>query len=144
MFSDWICMSLKQSKYNLTDLVNGLKLIVFRPGDTVFFQVSHLNLGAMESEPSVNGVCELLLSAMRNVIGPEGTILLPAFSFSFSRNEDFDLQETPGIRGEWSASYEFLEYFRKIQGVVRSADPIFSVAGQGPAAEKLLTRLPNT
>jgi aminopeptidase-like protein/aminoglycoside N3'-acetyltransferase len=137
-------MSLEKTNYRLADLVNGLKLTGLCPGDIVFFQVSHLKLGAVECGSSVKEVCELLLSAMRNVIGPEGTILLPAFSFSFPRNEDFDLQDTPGIQGEWSSSVEFLEYFRSLPGVLRSADPIFSVTGQGPGAEKLLTRLPNT
>jgi aminopeptidase-like protein len=81
---------------------------------------------------------------MREVVGPEGTILLPAFSFSFHRNEDFDVQATPIIEGAWSSSLEFLEYFRRLPGVVRSADPIHSVTGLGPTAEKLLTGLPNT
>jgi aminopeptidase-like protein/aminoglycoside N3'-acetyltransferase len=81
---------------------------------------------------------------MREVIGPEGTMLLPAFSFSFARNENFDPRHTPVIAGAWSSSADFLEYFRSLPEVVRSADPIFSVTGLGPMAEKLLTRLPNT
>ncbi len=125
------------SKGNLgrTDLVNGLKLIGLRPGDIVFFQVSHLTLGPLECGSFKKEVCELLYSAMREVIGPEGTMLLPAFSFSFYRNEDFDVEATPSIQGAWSSSLEFLEYFRRLPGVVRSADPILSVAGLGPRAE---------
>ncbi len=141
---EWICMSPRETNHSVTDLVDGLKLTGLRPGDIVFFQVSHLKLGAVECGSSVKEVCELLFSAMRDVIGPEGTMLLPAFSFSFPENEDFDSQATPSIQGEWSSSLEFLEYFRSLPGVVRSADPIFSVAGLGPMAEKLLTRLPNT
>jgi aminopeptidase-like protein/aminoglycoside N3'-acetyltransferase len=137
-------MSSRETNYSLADLADGLKLTGLRPGDIVFFQVSHLKLGAVECGSSVKEVCELLFSAMRDVIGPEGTMLLPAFSFSFPENEDFDSQATPSIQGEWSSSWEFLEYFRGLPGVVRSADPIFSVAGLGPMAEKLLTRLPNT
>ena len=113
-------------------------------GDLVFFQVSHLTLGQVEGESCGKQLCELLYSAMREVIGPDGTMLLPAFSFSFSKNEDFDAQSTPCIEGTWSSSLEFLEYFRCLPGVFRSADPILSVAGLGPGAEKLLTRLPNT
>lgn len=137
-------MSPRKTNYSLTDLVNGFKLTGLRPGDIVFFQVSHLKLGAVECGSSVKDVCDLLLSAMRDAIGSEGTMLLPAFSFSFPGNEDFDPQATPSIPGEWSSSLEFLEYFRSLPEVLRSADPILSVAGQGPAAERLLTRLPNT
>ncbi len=133
-----------KTNFGRTDLVHGLKLAGLCPGDIVFFQVSHLTLGPVECGSSEDEVCELLYSAMQEVIGPEGTMLVPAFSFSFLRNEDFDLQTTPSIQGAWSSSLDFLEYFRGLPGGVRSADPILSVAGLGPRAEQLLTRLPNT
>jgi aminopeptidase-like protein/aminoglycoside N3'-acetyltransferase len=138
--------STSQSKpnYGRTDLVNALKRTGLKPGDIGFFHVSHLALGPVECESSSNGVCELLYSAMREVITPEGTILLPAFSFSFFGNDDFDVEATPSVAGTWSSSLDFLEYFRRLPGVVRSADPIHSVAGLGPMAEELLTQLPNT
>ncbi len=71
-------------------------------------------------------------------------MLLPTFSFSFYRNEDFDSQATPSIQGAWSSSAGVSRVLPQPPGVVRSADPIFSVAGLGPRAEELLTRLPNT
>jgi aminopeptidase-like protein/aminoglycoside N3'-acetyltransferase len=137
-------MSTIKPDYGTIDLVKALKLTGLCPGDVVFFQVSHLNLGQPGCGSTESGVDELLNSAMREVIGPEGTMLSPAFSFSFCKNEDFDVQATPSIRGAWSSSDEFLEYFRRLPGVVRSADPIMSVAGLGPMAEKLLSGLPNT
>jgi aminopeptidase-like protein/aminoglycoside N3'-acetyltransferase len=139
-----IYMSPRGTNYSRADLVNGLRLTGLGLGDVVFFQVSHRILGLAEGGTSEKELCELLYSAMRKVIGPEGTMLLPAFSFSFPRNEEFDTQTTPSIQGGWSSSLEFLEYFRRLPWVVRSADPIHSVAGLGPQAEKLLTRLPNT
>jgi aminopeptidase-like protein/aminoglycoside N3'-acetyltransferase len=71
-------------------------------------------------------------------------MLLPAFSFSFCRNETFNPQATSAVPGGWSSSVEFLEFFRRRPGVVRSVDPILSVAGLGPQAKHLLTRLPDT
>ena len=133
-----------ETQYSQTDLVNGLRMAGLCSGDIVFFQVSHLTLGPAECGSSGREVCESLYSAMREVIGDEGTMLLPAFSMSFYRNENFDTQTTPSIQGGWSSSLEFLEYFRRLPEVVRSADPMLSVAGLGPLAEKLLTRLPNT
>jgi aminopeptidase-like protein/aminoglycoside N3'-acetyltransferase len=137
-------MCLDKEDYAWTDLVNGLRLTGLCPGDTVFFQVSHLTLGSVACVSSEQEMCEFLYSAIREVIGTEGTVLLPAFSLSFYRNEDFDARETPSVQGPWSSSLTFLEYFRHRCGVVRSNDPIFSVAGVGPQAERLLTRLPNT
>jgi aminopeptidase-like protein/aminoglycoside N3'-acetyltransferase len=137
-------MSLNKSDYRQADLVNGLKLTGLRPGDTVFFQISHLALGSGGGRASERDAWEMLYSAMREAVGPEGTVLLPAYSYSFCRNEVFDAETTPSIQGAWSSSQEFLEYFRRLPGAVRSADPILSVAGLGPKAEQLLTRLPNT
>jgi aminopeptidase-like protein/aminoglycoside N3'-acetyltransferase len=141
---DNIYVSPRETTYTRADLVNGLKQTDLCSGDVVFFQVSHLTLGPSECGFFGKEVCELLYSAIREVIGPEGTVLLPTFSLSYYRNEEFDAQTTPSIQGGWSSSLEFLEYFRHLPGVVRSADPIHSVAGLGPQADKLLTRLPNT
>jgi aminopeptidase-like protein/aminoglycoside N3'-acetyltransferase len=134
----------RDAHYGWVDLVEGLKQTGLCRGDIVFFQISHITLGTPEFGDSGLGANELLYSAMREVIGPEGTLLLPAYSFAFDRNADFDIKITPSIEGTWSSSLEFLEYFRHLPGVVRSADPIFSAAGLGPQAQRLLTQLPNT
>jgi aminopeptidase-like protein/aminoglycoside N3'-acetyltransferase len=133
-----------KTNYDRTDLVNGLKQTGLLPGDIVLFQVSHLSLGPEECSASGREMCEFLYSTMREVVGSEGTILLPAYSFSFCRNEDFDVQSTPSIQGAWSSSLEVIEYFRSLPGAVRSTDPIHSVTGLGPGAENLLAGLPNT
>ncbi len=137
-------MMTNKKDYSTADLIDGLKKTGLLPRDSVLFQVSHLKLGAMDFGSFEIATPELLLRAIQSVIGPEGTILLPAFSFSFAANEDFDPETTPVVQGGWSSSSEFLDYFRGLPGVVRSTDPLLSVAGLGPMAEKLLSRLPNT
>ena len=139
-----ISVSRKDTNYSRAGLVSGLRLTGIGLGDVVFFQVSHRRLGIADCGSSTREICDLLYSAMLEAIGPKGTMLLPAFTLSFQRNEEFDPQTTRSIQGDWSSSLEFLEYFRRLPGVVRSADPNHSVAGLGPQAEKLLTRLPNT
>ena len=125
------------------DLIGALKQVGLCPGDIVFFQVS-LDLldltspGALSEES-----CSCILGAMRDVIGPAGTILMPSFSLSFSNNKNFDVESTQAIRGEWSTSLELLEYFRGSAGVVRSVEPNYSVCGMGPEADRLLKDLPN-
>ncbi len=54
-------MSPIETNYSRTDLVNGLKMTGLRPGDIVFFQVSHFTLGAVECGSSERVVSELLL-----------------------------------------------------------------------------------
>ena len=88
--------------------------------------------------------CELLLNAIREVIGQEGTLFVPAFSLSFLRNEVFDPDHTPAVGGEWNTSVGFSEYIRRRPGVVRSMDPNFSVCGLGPEAARILRDLPAT
>ncbi|HEY4245798.1 MAG TPA: DUF4910 domain-containing protein [Lacunisphaera sp.] len=137
-------MSSSETNYTRLDLVNGLKQTGLQLGDTVFFQVSFHSLGQFEGRAAGIESCESLCSALREVIGPGGTMLFPAYSFSFLRHEIFDVQNSPALSGTWSASSEFLEYFLHLPGVIRSADPIHSVMGLGPNANELLTELPNT
>ena len=49
-------------------------------------------------------------------------ILMPTFTFSFCNREDFDVQNTKSAMGILT------EYFRKMDGVRRSVDPMMSVA----------------
>jgi aminopeptidase-like protein/aminoglycoside N3'-acetyltransferase len=139
-------MKLSSAKLTYTgaDLVDGLRRTGIHSGDIVFCQVSHDRLGSAACGPSKEAQYDLLLSALQDAIGREGTILLPSFSLSFERNEDYDLQHTPSVQGIWSDSLGFLEYFRQLPGVVRSNDPNRSVVALGPMAEKLLAGLPNS
>ncbi|HEY1576111.1 MAG TPA: DUF4910 domain-containing protein [Terracidiphilus sp.] len=136
-------MAESEVMFSQADLSGALKEVGLCRGDVVFFQVSQDVLGETHARLPGQQSCEMLLAAMREVVGAEGTILLPSFSLSFCNNEDFDVEATPAIRGSWCTSLEFLEYFRGQADVVRSVDPNFSVCGMGPHADKLLRNLPN-
>ncbi len=133
-----------QSDYALSDLIDALTEVGIRRGDTVFAHVCLDKLGQAQACSTPAQANELLLEALRSVVGREGTILVPTYTFSFCGQEVFDVQNTTTAGGPWSTSADFLEWFRKLTGVIRSADPIHSVAGLGPKAEELLTNLPNT
>jgi len=64
-------------------------------------------------------------SHLIDYFGYEGTLIVPTFTYSFPKNEDFNVQESESVVGQFS------EYFRRIPGVVRSRQPIFSVAAIG-------------
>lgn len=137
-------MPLKNETYNRSDLVTALKEVGLREGDVVYVQVSHDLLGKLQREHSAKSEWELLSSAIREAVGSDGTLVVPSFSFSLERNEDFDIEHTPSVYGEWSSSVGFVEYFRRLPGVVRSKDPNCSVVALGPKAKELLDGLPNT
>jgi aminopeptidase-like protein/aminoglycoside N3'-acetyltransferase len=137
-------ISSRKPDYGCTDLLEGLKRIGICRGDTVYFEVSDASMGQAECEPSERALGDFLYSAMREAIGPEGTMLLPAWLFSSPGIEDSELQHPRSIQGSGSVSSGLLAYFLCLPGVVRSADPILPIAGLGPRAEELFTRLPNT
>jgi aminoglycoside 3-N-acetyltransferase len=61
-----------------------------------------------------------------------GTLLVPAFSYSFTKNEDFDVNVTPSDVGLFS------EAFRLLPGVARTNHPIFSFSVIGPGSKAVL------
>lgn len=136
--------SVKDSKWNYTrsDLIGAIRNCGINSGDTVFVHVSLDELSPSDQQSAKR--CEMVLSALRDVVGEEGTILVPTYTFSFCNREIFDVDKTPTAGGPWSTSTDFLEYFRKLPGAIRSSDPIHSVAGLGPRAAELLTDIPNT
>ncbi len=74
---------------------------------------------------------DLLIEAIEAAIGADGTLVMPAFSYSFTRGEPFDISNTPSVVGMVT------ERFRTRPSVRRTADPIFSFAARGPLAEEL-------
>jgi aminoglycoside 3-N-acetyltransferase len=68
---------------------------------------------------------------MEAAVGREGTLVVPTFSYSFTKGEPFDIRNTPSAVGMVS------ERFRNQPGVRRTSDPIFSFASRGPLAREL-------
>jgi aminopeptidase-like protein/aminoglycoside N3'-acetyltransferase len=111
-------------------------------GDVLFVHSGAAALGGL-SDAGGDGH-RALLAALRSVVGDGGTILMPAYTFSFCRQDVFDPGLTPALAGPWNPDAEFVEFFRRQPGAVRSRDPIHSVVGQGPEAASLLGEIPPT
>ncbi len=72
-----------------------------------------------------------LIGAVEAAICPSGTLVIPTFTYSFTKGEQFDMLHTPSAVGMVS------EQFRTLPGVLRSPDPIFSFAARGKLAPEL-------
>lgn len=123
--------------YTYHDVVRALQSCGIKRGDIVFSHISLLPLGIPEEAYQGKDSFDVVLSAMLDVLGPEGSFFTPTYSYSFCARAPYDPVNTPSEVGP------FGNRFRKLQGVKRSSDPIFSVAGIGPAVDELFRDLPN-
>ena len=125
------------------DLVEAIRQVGVGTGDTVYVQVCTEGLADLGNSVPPQQLGELVYTSFREVVGDEGTILAPAFTFSFCRQDVFDVERTPTVWGRWNTCTQFPELVRRLPGALRSRDPIFSTAGIGPKAAELLMNLPH-
>ena len=137
-------MSSPRAAYTAGELRRSLEDTGITGGDTVMLHVDLEALGALAGAATAGDAYSVVVDAVREVIGNGGTIVVPTYTFSFCRREEFDPARTPTAGGPWSPSAGFLEYFRTLPGVRRSRDPIHSVAALGERAEELVEDAPPT
>ncbi len=110
-------------------LINDLKAIGAREDDSIIVHSSLSKIGY------VDGGAATAIDVLRNVIGKGGTLILPSFpGNTFSKDyleatPSFDIRNTPSRMGI------ITEYFRKMDGVIRSFHPTDPVCAIGPFAE---------
>lgn len=118
----------KTGGIRLTTLENQLKKIGVRAGDSLLVHSSLSKIGF------VAGGADTVIRAIENVLGENGTLLMPSFPAK-GRNKDylesgavFDSRITPSAMGI------ITETFRKMKGVKRSLHPTDPVCAKGPLA----------
>jgi aminopeptidase-like protein/aminoglycoside N3'-acetyltransferase len=126
-----------------SDLVHALRSVGIGLGDVVYFQVCHETLGPAQGAATDAELCQIMYAGLLDVVGATGTIIAPAYTFSFCRQQVFDPAATPTLVGPWNTFTAFPEFLRRLPGAVRSCDPIFSNAGVGPRAAELLAHVPH-
>ncbi|MBC7330307.1 DUF4910 domain-containing protein [bacterium] len=82
----------------------------------------------------VEGGADTVIDALLESIGEEGTLVMPAFSFSWVGNPPFEKERTPSRVGA------ITEAFRKRKGVLRSSHPTHSICAFGPKAELIVSQ----
>ena len=108
-----------------------LKNIGIKNNDTVFFYIDAALISQIASPKNINKN-EFFINEIIKFFYPNGTIVMPTFTYSFTKNENYDLKKTPSLTGL------ITELFRKNKEVSRSSHPIFSVAVNGKKTKEFL------
>ncbi|NQU58290.1 MAG: DUF4910 domain-containing protein [Rhodospirillales bacterium] len=132
-----------RAHYDRDDIIQALLAGGLAVGDTAIFSTGLGTLGVAQGVTSLEQLNELFLDCIKEVMGPTGTILAPAYSYTFGPstiNEpaQFDPISTPPTIGP------FPEFFSRQPGVQRTWDPMMSICGLGPACDELFDDLPST
>ncbi len=95
-------------------------------GQTVWVHADLAKVGAVAGTKTRDDFCAAYLDAICDVVGPEGTIVMPAYTTQVMRFDmDFVWEETPTLMGLLP------EYLRTRPQSLRSLHPMFSVTAQG-------------
>src|ERR1041385_9139884 len=115
-------------------LIELLRDLGFNPGATVMVHssFSHIRRRVPDITP------QRLIALVQELLGPEGTLLMPTFPFQGSQGEyadrtpRFDVRKTPSKVGVLT------EAFRQTRGVVRSKHPTHPVGAWGRHAHEII------
>ena len=105
------------------ELIEQLEAIGVKEGMNLLVHSSLKRVGP------VDGGAETIIDAIRDVLGPEGTLLMPTISGNVDPTQTiFHVVHTPSSVGALT------NVFRRLPGAIRSLHPVHSVAAMGPQA----------
>jgi len=128
------------SRYHYTedDLSDAISQTGIEAGDIVSLQVSLGRLGFLKGANTYEEIANIAIDCFLNVLGPSGTLIVPAYTYSIGKGEPFVVETTPSRIGP------FPEVFRKRPGIIRSRDPMLSSIGLGPHSHSILRNISNS
>ena len=119
---------MSSTRHSAEQFRSDLLALGLKAGDTVMMHSSFKSLGGIE------GGAETVFRVLLEILGEDGTLMLPAFSYATVNyeNPNFDRAQTPVCVGYLP------EYFRtQVSGVIRSLHATHSCAAKGRLAEML-------
>ena len=119
--------------YDFDDLIRAYSELGVSRGKVIYVG-SDLTRLMRYAKPGREDTLVAHLAAFRELLGPEGTIFVPASSINLCNTDIvFDPDSTPS----WNVGI-FSEYVRTRENAVRSFHPFWSLAGIGPHAQEVL------
>jgi len=132
--------------YTSSDFEKAFLSCGLKKGDSIFLTTSLGMLGTLKLEKKklqINIIAKILLDSLLKIIGKNGNIFVPTYSYSFrklskKKNYTFSTKNTKSLIGY------FPNFFLKQKGRIRSIDPMVSVAGIGKKCEYVLKKISYT
>lgn len=110
-------------------LVDEYRALGLNSGDTVFVHSSYSSLG--KTPGGVEGGPKTVIDALLEILGPQGTLIMPTFNYDFLKGTPWDMRTTPSQMGVLT------ELVRLDPRAKRLFHPIYSMAAIGGHAEEL-------
>ncbi len=125
-------------RYDFTkeDIEKSLQKVGLVKGDSIFIHSNIGFFGKLKDAATPQEYYRLFKSAILNVLGPDGTIVVPVFTYSFCNKQIYDKKMTMSVCGFLSES------FRKDPQSIRSDDANFSVSAIGKRATEFTSDAP--
>lgn len=110
---------------SLENLVQEFKALGLDAGDTLLVHSSYKSFGGVEGGP------QTVIDALLQVLGDDGTLVMPTFNFDFCKGEPWDVRTTPSQMGA------ITNMVREHPDAKRVFHPIYSFAILGKNAAYL-------
>lgn len=113
-------------KVTKQDISAALRAAGLKAGDVVIAHSDTTKIGLVDGCRTREEFVAVIYEAYVDVLGPEGTLGVPTFTYAYARHK------TPFVYEESPSELDiFSEYVRKRPGAVRSLHPLFSFAAVG-------------
>ncbi|HIX56358.1 MAG TPA: AAC(3) family N-acetyltransferase [Candidatus Anaerobiospirillum pullistercoris] len=122
--------SFDNQNFGFNDLCCVLQEVGINAGDDICVHTSLMRLGKILVKPNI--FLGTFVAALREVIGPDATLIMPTFTYSYCKQQVYDVRNSPSTMGILT------EYYRKLPECQRTLDPIFSFAVSGKHADDYL------
>lgn len=110
-------------------LIKEFQSLGINRSDTLFVHSAYSSL--TKAPGGVQGGPATVIDALIEILGPEGTLIMPTFNYGFLRGETWDIRSTPSQMGILT------ELVRKDPRAKRMFHPIYSVAAIGKRADEI-------
>ncbi len=126
--------------FDYSNIQSCFEKLGLKENDSVFLSTSIGMLGYPKSKNKnkILTSSKWILEALKKIIGKKGNIFVPTYSYSFTKKvKKFDPIKTKADIGY------FPNFFLKQKNIVRSFDPMMSIAGIGPDTKNILLKISN-